>query len=1030
MPNSTPPSTETKLRQILAQLNSKDSGQRRAGLNAVQGLNYIDKPLAAKLENLAAYENQALIRSEALKVLRSDLYREFKVRWGGPSRGVRNSIIEQIETWEQEGLVDSEFANVLKTRYNYDFSPIQEQAPVAEVKLRPEPKTAVPSKPKEKSRSLGEILLSQGTINIALYLGTFLILAAALYYTAFSDALRVPILSVATALFGAGAFGLKRRLPSASFVLYIVYSLLIPILGIVILDAYPAVRQSQTLFWIGVNFFLLINWAIASRLYASELFSLLTFGSFNFIPFQLTQLLHLNVGISLMLAAISNLISMGVLVYLHNPKKKQPSDVVFPVSHLGEILLLLAAMLQLSGSGFRTRTDFEFVALFILCLLGITYYLLAQRIKFLPGSSFAASTFLFLLPWPLLQLFPFSPAAGAIFSTLWGSGFAILGHWLSVYKKAGTFVHYSSPLLFGSALLYLIAAIFAYDGGPVFLFTVPLCVGIVYAAVSLQKPRNLVWGTSLFAFLMAYLAFYNLPFMQRFDVFWGFVALWPALVFLLGEIWVARIKPSEPIFRNWFAGYGWILAGIAATIMISPFLDEPARTAIGFFILGLFMFAYGLAQKRNIAAYVSTSSVALAINFLLQALHVDLWSYVLFAVAVFYYSAGTFYPAKREFHSWLRAVQISGLALAVIVAFYTNTERPLQESMILFMLAIAVFLAAQIIQDKQKITEPQYTLFLRAGSAILVLAATAQLINSASSQPLQVSILFAIYGAMFATFAWLMDQPKLLYGATAFFSGSMFYFSSDYLKLVNWFLGLLLLALIFTGLGYLPILQKNKPEWSRVLRWSSLAIGVIVCGSAVLFEGPSIVLATALVATLFALEAWQQRKIGLAILADLLYIEAYFLVLDSLHILEPQFFSTGAAILGIVLHYLLRRLGEQNLTFFAGMASQLVLLGASYIQMVNTNNLFFFMILFFQALAVIIYGTIIRSRSLVLVPSGFVVLGVASIVIKAFSDVLSLLVIGCSGLLLLILGISALFLRERIGVARQKVRATFAEWSA
>jgi hypothetical protein len=203
-----------------------------------------------------------------------------------------------------------------------------------------------------------------------------------------------------------------------------------------------------------------------------------------------------------------------------------------------------------------------------------------------------------------------------------------------------------------------------------------------------------------------------------------------------------------------------------------------------------------------------------------------------------------------------------------------------------------------------------------------------------------------------------------------------------------------------------------------------------MCALAWLFRGPYIVTAVALMATLFALEAWQRRKVWLAILADLIYIEAYFLALLALNISEPQFFTTGAALLGIILHYLLRKMGTPKLTFLAGLTSQFILLGGSFIQMVATENLTFFLLLFFQAMVVIAYGTVVRSRSLVLAPIGFLVLGVSAIVYKAYRDRLSLLVVSCTGFLLLMLGISGLFLRERIGAAGRRVSAVFSEWSA
>ncbi len=1017
--------TDSKIQLILARLNSADTQQRLAAMQAVSDLPYINKQLAAKLESLAVNDANPANRAEALKILRSPLYREFHMRWGGASRGTRSALVEHIKSWEKEGLIDPELASVLETRYSYDFKPPREESRSIPVPSKHE--SAPPPRQKEKSRSLGEILLSQGTINIALYLGTFLILAAALYYSAFSDALRIPILSAATVLFGGGAFGLKRRLPAASLVLFIIYSLLVPILGLVILEASPALQQQEIAFWVVVNIFLGANWAIASLIYKSKLFSFLTYASFNILPFQLTQLLNLDREYTLLLVALSNLISMAVIWRLHNPKKEVPSDSVLPVSQLAQIFLLAATVLQIAGSS--SGSDLGLISLFMVCLLGIIYYLLAQRIRYFPSSAYSATSFLFLLPWPLIMLLPYSSIAGVLFSLVWGSTFAIAGHWTAENKKIGIFANYSTPLLLGSALLYLLAAGFGLSAGAWYLFLVPLCAGIVYTGITFQQPRNLIWGAALSSFLMAYAAFFGLPFMKNIDIFPGFIALWPGLVLLSGEIWIDKARPREPILKNWLTGFGWVVGAFAALTLIDQASVDVGRASLGLLILGLFLFGYSVSQKRIRATYFSAASLTLAVTYSLQTFRIDYWFYVLFALAVVYYLAATFYSARSRFQPWSRPWQISGLLLAGIVALLTFADESLHASMIMFLLVMTLFLAAIMIEQEKKIPQTRYKFFLQLGSWILTALAILQLIAYEDGQSLWATLVLTAYTALFAFYAWRTNTPKVMYVATAAFTGAVLYLET-FLGIENWFLGLLLLAVGYVALGYLPYWKKEKSVWSRVLRLSGLAVGGLLAASAVLFEGPLIVISIAMIATLFALESWQQHKIWPAILADLIYIEAYFFALDALSISEPQFFTTGAAVLGLALHYLLRRMGEPNVTFLAGMTSQIVLLGTSYLQMVRTENLIFFLIIFFQALAVIIYGTIIRSRSLVIVPIGFVVLGVGSIVLRAFSDFLSLIVIGCSGITLLLLGISALFLRERIGAAGKKVRATLAEWSA
>jgi hypothetical protein len=153
---------------------------------------------------------------------------------------------------------------------------------------------------------------------------------------------------------------------------------------------------------------------------------------------------------------------------------------------------------------------------------------------------------------------------------------------------------------------------------------------------------------------------------------------------------------------------------------------------------------------------------------------------------------------------------------------------------------------------------------------------------------------------------------------------------------------------------------------------------------------------------------------------------SYFILLMGLNVDEPQFFSMGAALLGMIQHYLLTRTGSKTGAFIMGMLSQIVLLGTTYIQMVSTEQLSYFFVLFLQSMAVILYGVVIRSRSLTFIPIGFVVIGVVTVLYSALKEVSAVILVGCSGILLLMLGILAVLMRERI----TKLSERLTEWRA
>ncbi|HZM22608.1 MAG TPA: hypothetical protein VFC02_12750, partial [Anaerolineales bacterium] len=153
---------------------------------------------------------------------------------------------------------------------------------------------------------------------------------------------------------------------------------------------------------------------------------------------------------------------------------------------------------------------------------------------------------------------------------------------------------------------------------------------------------------------------------------------------------------------------------------------------------------------------------------------------------------------------------------------------------------------------------------------------------------------------------------------------------------------------------------------------------------------------------------------------------SYFTLLLELNVDQPQYFSIGAALLGMLMHYLLVRANSKAGAFIMGMISQVVLLGTTYIQMVSTSELSFFFVLFAQSLVVLAYGIIMRSRSLVIAPIGFAVLGVVTVLYSALKDLSIVVIIGITGITLLGLGIVAVIMRERITTLAER----FSDWSA
>ena len=75
---------------------------------------------------------------------------------------------------------------------------------------------------------------------------------------------------------------------------------------------------------------------------------------------------------------------------------------------------------------------------------------------------------------------------------------------------------------------------------------------------------------------------------------------------------------------------------------------------------------------------------------------------------------------------------------------------------------------------------------------------------------------------------------------------------------------------------------------------------------------------------------------------------------------------------------------------------------------------------------VLIYGIVIRSRSLVITPIVFAVLSVMTVLYGLLEGILPVILIGCTGLILLLLGILAVIMRDRL----KQIGERFSDWTA
>ncbi|MCC6260334.1 MAG: hypothetical protein IT311_05670 [Anaerolineales bacterium] len=501
--------------------------------------------------------------------------------------------------------------------------------------------------------------------------------------------------------------------------------------------------------------------------------------------------------------------------------------------------------------------------------------------------------------------------------------------------------------------------------------------------------------------------------------------------------------------------YGALISGSASAL--SAAVISAIYTA--FFII------YALIYRAAWIGYISTGSLALAFIFIFNYFKVDAWLPTLTILSVLYFLLGL---ALQTYTKWSLMLRNSALVLGALISL--TSLALLKETSGWYVLIIGLLFVAEMILRKNGYFELGGPVFFSLGvflilhdfnvtqvtthlmfysliwlgadlvarltftqprplSIVLRLVGTAlTLINYnflLTSPNLTAAIGFAIYALLFLTLSLLYNNPILLYAFTLTLpiSGS---FLLRLFGFNEWIHPVIIFALAYYAVGHFLRLQKLATRWASTLLISGLGLGILVSLFAPSFRGVDVMIPVTIAATLWAVEAFARKDVYLAFPANGLYLWAYFILLNRLNISQPQFFSIGAALLGLIQHYLLVRAGSKTGAYIMGMLSQFILVGTSYIQMVSQNELIYFFALFVQAIFVLFYGIVIRSRSLTLFPIFFVVVAVVTIVLGQLQGIATILLVGCSGITLLTAGIFAVLLRERIA----KLSEVLSSWQA
>ena len=1194
--------TERSPKEVLTEIQeglvAPTAAERLAALSTLKTLSFSSVAVLRRLEKMALNDRSQAVKKAALDVLQMPLHRQVQAHQSKLAEFSRRMVLTEIEVWREDGLLEERQADVLRERYAFDMQPAPEApakttpavAVAKKVRVssvrKPRPKSTsakskpvAPPKPRKPKRTLAQTLFSEASIKVALYLGAFFVIAAAAILAAAVKELRLPILLFFTFAFGTGSVVLKKRLPPASFTLFIIFSMLLPINFSVIADQFNIVGQGAHLYWFFVSLLMSVIWVFATWFFHSRFFSVVAFLALDVSIYNLINSFKGDprLDLYLLLWAFVALIGLGAFELIKRWQDEKFSMPLFWLSQAQMLLLLLTSFITIFAhlSFFDVERGWWLATTGIWGLAAVFYWFSNGGKKNLLFRIMAVVSMM-PLSWLFLKAFAASATVQASIMLLWAALFAFSGEVFHA-REDGKFHDYGRWLIIGAALLAGASILLGIIENDTLGFWLALGALVLFTVMSIYRIRMWTWSYALLAGLLAYALFFTFDFMREVELFYGFKDLIPSLLLLLPDLFLKNDFKADLLWR-----LPPRLMGVALVLINTlAILDAPDQhlweVALIFGFYALWGLGYALRYFPEYA-YITNTAVALSVIYTLFSVDAQHWIVPLAALAVLYYLIG-FGLARIERSRWARVYILSGLLLGGLVAISAPYEdlgivKSVPVLIVAALFTVETFRAktlwlalpangfllmafGMILFDVEEDLSKFYWLIASAGMLThyiigwllgytkqaekadvfryggLVAAALASL-SVLYVEPELVRIIpllitvalftveafrkrnlgFAIVANGFyvltyfvvldnfdASAAWLYyliaitgmlihylvgwglertEQPDFAdvyrYGglltallasltvlqreidllriipvliATVLFTLETFRkkkigfsFPANALYILAYFMTLsyfdlhgatwlyylaATLGMLIHYFGGLALERTKEITLADIYRYGGLLTAVLAAGLAPFRDvGMVKVVPVVFAAMLFTVEAFHKRNLWLGFPANALYLMAYFMSLNNFEIDQPQFYSVAAAALGMLMHYLLVRAGSKKAAFITGMLSQLVLLTTTYFQLVSEESLGYFAVLFFQALAVLIYGIVIRSRSLLITPIIFLVLGVLTVTFNLVSSEWSIFLIGCTGVLLIVFAIGALLLREKFASLREQL----GDWNA
>ena len=141
MNETDPRKPEDILTELYQNLQSEDDVVVIQAISSLSNLNYSSEAIRRRLEWLAVNSDNKDICNKALALIDSPSNRAVQRRLiaNKLERGVRYTLLQEINGWEKSSLIDKQSANVIRRRYDFDVTaaPAKQAAPQSQLETAP-----------------------------------------------------------------------------------------------------------------------------------------------------------------------------------------------------------------------------------------------------------------------------------------------------------------------------------------------------------------------------------------------------------------------------------------------------------------------------------------------------------------------------------------------------------------------------------------------------------------------------------------------------------------------------------------------------------------------------------------------------------------------------------------------------------------------------------------------------------------------------------------------------------------------------